>query len=140
MPTNTWYFSLETKKLEVFIFFSKNNCWLDIVLTRTNHILTTNEIVKLTIFWTTGRRKLNTNSTLQHFTASTEALNNSSCDYKISWSTNPLDFINWSQQAKMCSNKRKMRRFKFILRMRKDWSEHLLSLYLLLFSSAEWFC
>ena len=31
------------------IFFSKNNCELDIVLTRTVNILTTNEHVKLTI-------------------------------------------------------------------------------------------
>ena len=36
------------------IFFSKNTCELDIVLTRTVNILTTNEIVKLTILWTTG--------------------------------------------------------------------------------------
>ena len=35
-------------------FFSKNTCELDIVLTRTVNILTTNELVKLTILWTTG--------------------------------------------------------------------------------------
>ena len=34
-------------------FFSKNNCELDIVLTRTVHILITNELVKLTMLWTT---------------------------------------------------------------------------------------
>ena len=36
------------------IFFSKNTCELDIVLTRTVNILTTNELVKLTVLWTTG--------------------------------------------------------------------------------------
>ena len=36
------------------IFFSKNTCELDIVLTRTVNILTTNELVKLTMLWTTG--------------------------------------------------------------------------------------
>ena len=35
-------------------FFSKNTCELDIVLTRTINILTTNELVKLTTLWTTG--------------------------------------------------------------------------------------
>ena len=35
-------------------FFSKNNCELDTVLTKTDNILTTNELVKLTTFWTTG--------------------------------------------------------------------------------------
>ena len=37
-------------------FFSKNDCELDIVLTRTVNILTTHELVKLTMFWTTGPR------------------------------------------------------------------------------------
>ena len=36
------------------IFFSKNICELDIVLTRTFNILTTNKLVKLTMLWTTG--------------------------------------------------------------------------------------
>ena len=35
-------------------FFSKNTCELDIVLTRTVNILSTNELVKLTTLWTTG--------------------------------------------------------------------------------------
>ena len=35
-------------------FFSKNTCELIIVLTRTVNILTTNELVKLTMLWTTG--------------------------------------------------------------------------------------
>ena len=35
-------------------FFSKNICELDIVLTRTVNILTTNELVKLTMLWITG--------------------------------------------------------------------------------------
>ena len=35
-------------------FFSKNACELDIVLTRTVKILTTNELVKLRMLWTTG--------------------------------------------------------------------------------------
>ena len=35
-------------------FFSKNICELGIVLTRTVKILTTNELVKLTMLWTTG--------------------------------------------------------------------------------------
>ena len=36
--------------------FSKNNCELDIVLTRLVNILTFNELVKLTMLWTTGPR------------------------------------------------------------------------------------
>ena len=36
------------------IVFSKNACELDIVFTRIVKILTTNELVKLTMFWTTG--------------------------------------------------------------------------------------
>ena len=35
-------------------FFSKNTCELDIVLTRTVTILTTNKLVKLTMLWRTG--------------------------------------------------------------------------------------
>ena len=35
-------------------FFSKNTCELDSVLTRTIIILTTNELVKLLMLWTTG--------------------------------------------------------------------------------------
>ena len=35
-------------------FFSKNTYELDIVLTWTVNILTTNELVKLTVLWTTG--------------------------------------------------------------------------------------
>ena len=35
-------------------FSAKNICELDIVLTRTVNILTTNELVKLTLLWTTG--------------------------------------------------------------------------------------
>ena len=35
-------------------FFNKNICELDIVLTRTVNISTTNELVKLTMLWTTG--------------------------------------------------------------------------------------
>ena len=38
------------------IFFSKNTSELDIVLTRTVNILTTNKLVKLTMLWTTGPR------------------------------------------------------------------------------------
>ena len=34
--------------------FSKNNCELDTVLTRVVNILTTKELVKLTMLWTTG--------------------------------------------------------------------------------------
>ena len=36
------------------IFSAKNNCELDILLTRTVIILTINELVKLTMLWTTG--------------------------------------------------------------------------------------
>ena len=36
------------------IFFSKSTCELDIVLTRTVNILTTYELVKLRMLWTTG--------------------------------------------------------------------------------------
>ena len=38
------------------IFFSKNICELNIVLTRTVNILTTNQLIKLTMLWTTGPR------------------------------------------------------------------------------------
>ena len=38
-------------------FFCKNTCELDIVLTRTVNILTTNKLVKLMMLWTTGPRK-----------------------------------------------------------------------------------
>ena len=38
------------------IFFSAKKCELDIVLTRTVNILTTNELVKLTMLWSTGPR------------------------------------------------------------------------------------
>ena len=37
-------------------FFNKNTCELDIVLSGTVYILTTDELVKLTMFWTTGTR------------------------------------------------------------------------------------
>ena len=37
-------------------FFNKKTCELDIVLTRTVYILTTKELVKLTMLWTTGPR------------------------------------------------------------------------------------
>ena len=40
------------------IFFSKNTLELDIVLTRTVNILTINELVQLTMLWTTGPRTL----------------------------------------------------------------------------------
>ena len=48
------------KMWEAFAFakathiFQQKNCELDIVLTRTVNILTTNELVKLTMLWTTG--------------------------------------------------------------------------------------
>ena len=43
------------KMWEAFaFFFSKNTCELDIVLTRIVNILTANELVKLTMLWTTG--------------------------------------------------------------------------------------
>ena len=40
------------------IFFNKNTCELDIVLNRTVNILTTNELVKLTMLWTTGPKAI----------------------------------------------------------------------------------
>ena len=43
-------------------FFSKNTCEFDIVLTKTVNILTTNELVKLTMLWTTGPRILTMHS------------------------------------------------------------------------------
>ena len=42
-------------------FFSQNTCELDSVHTRTVNILTTNELVKLTMLWTTGPRSSDTN-------------------------------------------------------------------------------
>ena len=41
---------------KLLTFFSKNTCELNIVLSRTVNILTTNELVKLTMLWTTGPR------------------------------------------------------------------------------------
>ena len=41
-------------KASLIFFFRKNTCELDIVITRTINILTTNELVKLTMLWTTG--------------------------------------------------------------------------------------
>ena len=41
------------------IFSAKNTCELDIVLTRTVNILTTNKLIKLTMLWTTGPRMAN---------------------------------------------------------------------------------
>ena len=43
---------LHLQKLRTF--FSKNTCELDSVLTRTVNILTTNEVVKQKVVWTTG--------------------------------------------------------------------------------------
>ena len=42
------------KKKSDSYFFGKNTCELNIVLTRTVNILITNELVKLTMLWTTG--------------------------------------------------------------------------------------
>ena len=39
---------------KLLTFFQKNTCELDIVLTRTVNILTTNELFTLTMLWTTG--------------------------------------------------------------------------------------
>ena len=46
-------------------FFSKNTCELDIVFTRTVNILTTNELVKLTVLWITGPWLIVTPSVIQ---------------------------------------------------------------------------
>ena len=45
------------------IFFSKNTCELDVVQTRTVNILTTNELVKLTMLSAAGPRNITTVST-----------------------------------------------------------------------------
>ena len=41
-------------KKKIWVFFSKNTCESAIALTRTVNILTTNELIKLTMLWTTG--------------------------------------------------------------------------------------
>ena len=41
-----------------YIFSSKITCELDIVLSRTVIIVTTNELIKLMMLWTTGLRYL----------------------------------------------------------------------------------
>ena len=51
-----WAAFAVAKATHIF-FFSKNTCELDIVLTRTVNILTTNELVKLKMLWTTGPRE-----------------------------------------------------------------------------------
>ena len=38
----------------MWVAFQQNTCELDAVLTRAVNILTTNELVKLTMLWTTG--------------------------------------------------------------------------------------
>ena len=43
--------ALHLQKLLPFFFFSKNTCELDIVLTRTVNILTTNKLVKLKLLF-----------------------------------------------------------------------------------------
>ena len=48
-----WVAFANAKATHIF-FFSKNTCESDIVLSRTVNILTTNELVKLTMLWTTG--------------------------------------------------------------------------------------
>ena len=51
------YASILAEKMQKLLtFFSKNTCELDILLTRTINILTTNERVKLTMLRTTGSR------------------------------------------------------------------------------------
>ena len=45
---------LHLQKLLTFFFQKKKICELDIVLTRTVNILTPNELVKITMLWTTG--------------------------------------------------------------------------------------
>ena len=52
-------FAKATKKKhlqKLLTFFQQNTYELDIVLTRTVNILTTYELVKLTMLWTTGPR------------------------------------------------------------------------------------
>ena len=46
--------------------FQQNTCELDIVLTRTVNILATNELVKLTVLWTTGPRSASYSRVLCH--------------------------------------------------------------------------
>ena len=45
------------------IFFQQNTCEFSIIHTWTVNILTTNELVKLTILWTTGPRLLEVKTT-----------------------------------------------------------------------------
>ena len=52
------------------IFSAKNTCELDIVLTTTVNILTTNELVKLTMLWATGPRWLGPSVSAEPFTPS----------------------------------------------------------------------
>ena len=52
----TLIFLLKKVAKATHIFFVKNTCELNIVLTRTVNILTTNELVKLTMLQTTGPR------------------------------------------------------------------------------------
>ena len=51
-------------------FISKNTCELGIVLTRTANILTTNQLIKLMMLWTTGPRALKHQSQQQQITFS----------------------------------------------------------------------
>ena len=50
--------ALALAKATHFFFSGKNTCELDIVLTRTVNILTSNELVKLTMLWTIGPRSI----------------------------------------------------------------------------------
>ena len=62
-----WVVFAFAKATHVFFFFSKNTCELDIVLTRTATILTNNELVKLTMLWTTGPRQFTNISTIPKY-------------------------------------------------------------------------
>ena len=56
------------------IFFSKNTCELDIILIRTVNILTSDKLVKLTMFWTIGPRFLKKNSKKKKYFVGTPIL------------------------------------------------------------------
>ena len=51
---NTLLFLLKNVSRSYSHFFSKNTCELNIVLSRTVNILTTNELIKLMMLWTIG--------------------------------------------------------------------------------------
>ena len=67
------------------IFFSKNTCELDNVLIRTVNILATNELIKLTMLWTTGHRTPILVTVIPIFQRKLAKLHSGTSTFNIKW-------------------------------------------------------